>query len=178
MHPSSHAGIRQLPGPGPQVEHHPGSRPELHRALPPHRQRGADPAVCRLGGSVLQGPPGGTHGAGARRAGSQRQLPPRHRIPGAQARCLCPLPFPGAAVSDNAIPPVLRRTPGMARGTGRRGVRAHSAPGGHHHGGHGGQRAGAAARDGPALRLRGGAGPGGAQTARGPSAHPGPASRT
>ena len=28
--PSSGAGVRQLPGPGAQVEHHPGSRPDLH----------------------------------------------------------------------------------------------------------------------------------------------------
>ena len=46
---SSHAGIRQLPGPGAQVEHHPGSRPHLHRPFPPHRERGAGPAVRRHG---------------------------------------------------------------------------------------------------------------------------------
>ena len=83
------------------------SRPHLHRALPAHREGGADPAVRRLGGSVLQGPPGGTHGAGARRAGGQRQLPPRHRLPGAQARGLRPLPLPGTAFPHPAIPPVL-----------------------------------------------------------------------
>ena len=38
--------------------------------------------------------------------------------------------------------------------------------------GHGGQRFGAAPGDGPALRLRRGAGPGRAQAARGPGAHP------
>ena len=41
------------------------SRPNLRRALPPNRQGGADPAVRRLGGSVLQGPSDRTHGAGA-----------------------------------------------------------------------------------------------------------------
>ena len=34
--PSSHAGIRQLPGQGAQVEHRPGSRSDLLRALPSH----------------------------------------------------------------------------------------------------------------------------------------------
>ena len=105
--PAPNAGIRQLPGAGAQVEHHPGSRPHLHGALPPHREGGADPAVRGLGGSVLQGTLGGTDGAGARRAGGQRQLPPRHRLPGAQARGLRPLPFPGADLPHQAIPPVL-----------------------------------------------------------------------
>ena len=36
--PSSGAGVRQLPGPGAQVEHHPGSRPDLHRAFPTRRE--------------------------------------------------------------------------------------------------------------------------------------------
>ena len=52
---------------------------------------------------------GGTHGTGAWRGGSQRQLPPRHRLAGAQARCLRPLPLPGAAVSHHALPADLRR---------------------------------------------------------------------
>ena len=38
----------QLPGQGAQVEHHPGSWPHLHRALPSHREGGADPAVLGL----------------------------------------------------------------------------------------------------------------------------------
>ena len=64
--PSSGAGVRQPPGPGAQVEHHPGSRTDLHRPLPAHRKGGADTPVRRASGSVLQGPLGGTHGAGAR----------------------------------------------------------------------------------------------------------------
>ena len=62
--PSPGAGVRQPPGPGAQVEHHPGSRTDLHRALPAHRQGGADPAVRRTPGSVLQGPLGGRDGKG------------------------------------------------------------------------------------------------------------------
>ena len=42
------------------------SRTDLHRTLPPHREGGADTLVRRASGSVLQGPLGGTHGAGAR----------------------------------------------------------------------------------------------------------------
>ena len=38
----------QLPGQGAQVEHHPGSWPHLHRALPSHREGGADPTVLGL----------------------------------------------------------------------------------------------------------------------------------
>ena len=52
------------------------------------------------------------------------------------------------------------------------GVRAHSAPGGGHHGSHGGQRAVVAAGSRRVLRLRGGAGPGRTQGARSPGAHP------
>ena len=122
-------------------------------------KEGADPSVRRLGGSVLQGPPGGTDGTGAWRGGSQRQLSPRHRLAGAQARSLRPLPLPGAAVSHQALPADLRRAPGMAWGACRRGVRADPAPGGDHHGNHGGQRAVAAAGGRSALRLRRGAGP-------------------
>ena len=47
---------------------------------------------------------------------------------------------------------------GVARGAGRRGVRADPAPGGHHHGSHGGQRAVAVVGGRSALRLRTGAG--------------------
>ena len=100
---SSRAGIRQLPIQGAQVEHHPGSGTELQRPLPPHREGGEHPSARRLGGSVLPGPVGGTHGAGAWRGGSQRQLPPRHRLPGAQAWCLRPLPLPRAALSHHAL---------------------------------------------------------------------------
>ena len=42
------------------------SRTDLHRPLPPHREGGADTPVRRASGSVLQGPLGGTRGAGAR----------------------------------------------------------------------------------------------------------------
>ena len=52
--------------------------------------------------------------AGAWRGGSQRQLPPRHRLPGAQARRLRPLPLPRATVSQHALPADLRRAPGVA----------------------------------------------------------------
>ena len=61
------AGVRQPPGPGAQVEHHPGSRTDLHRALPAHREGGADPAVRRTLGSVLQGHLRGSNGEGAGR---------------------------------------------------------------------------------------------------------------
>ena len=80
--------------------------------------------------------------------GSQRQLPPRHRLIGAQAWCLCPLPLPGAAISHHALQADLRRAQGMAWGACRRGVRADPAPGGDHHGSHGGQRAVVAAGGG------------------------------
>ena len=97
---------------------------------------------------VLPGPPGGTDGAGAWRGGSQRQLPPRHWVAGAQAWCLCPLPLPGAAISHHALQADLRRAAAVARGACRRGVRADPAPGGDHHGSHGGQRAVVAAGGG------------------------------
>ena len=45
----------KLPVQGAQVEHHPSSQSDLHRALPSHREGGADPAVRPLGGSVLKG---------------------------------------------------------------------------------------------------------------------------
>ena len=118
--PPAPVRIRQLPVQGAQVVHHPGST--LQRALPPHRQGGADPSVRRLGGSVLQGPPGGTDGTGAWRGGSQRQLPPRHWIAGAQAGSLRPLPLPGAAISHHALPADLRRAAAVAWGACRRGV--------------------------------------------------------
>ena len=60
-----------------------------------------DPSVRRLGGSVLQGPPGGTDGTGAWRGGSQRQLPPRHWVAGAQAR----RPLPATASGSSCFPP-------------------------------------------------------------------------
>ena len=97
---------------------------------------------------VLPGPPGGTDGTGAWRGGSQRQLPPRHWVAGAQAWSLRPLPLPGAAISHHALQADLRRAPAVAWGACRRGVRADPAPGGHHHGSHGGQRAVVAAGGG------------------------------
>ena len=103
---------------------------------------------------------------------SNVNLPPRHRILGAQARCFCSLPFPRATVSHAALPPRLRRPPGMARGACRRGVPADPAPGGDHHGGQCGQRVVAAAGDWETLRLRRGAGPGRAQAAGGSGADP------
>ena len=102
--------------------------------------------------------------------GSQRQLPPRHRLPGTQARSLRPLPLPRATVSHPALQAGLRRAPGVAWGTGRRGVRADLALGGDHHGSHGGQRPVVAAGSRRVLRLRGGAGPGPAQGAQSPGA--------
>ena len=42
------------------------SRADLHRPLPAHREGGADTLVRRASGNLLQGPLGGTHGAGAR----------------------------------------------------------------------------------------------------------------
>ena len=44
------------------------SRPHLHRSLPAHREGAPGPAVRRAPGSLLQGPPGGTDGAGPGRA--------------------------------------------------------------------------------------------------------------
>ena len=157
---SSGAGVRQPPGPGAQVEHHPGSGTDLHRALPAHRQGGADPAVRRAPGSVLQGPPGGTDGAGKGRAGGPGRLPPRHRLPGAQARGLRPLPVPGADVSQHDLSPGLRRAARLAGRACRRGVRAHPALGSDDHGVHGGQCPGPAAGGGETLRLRRGQGAG------------------
>ena len=49
------------------------------------------------------------------------------------------------------LPAGLRCAPGLARGACRRGVRAHSAPGGDDHGVHGGQPAGPAAGGGRTL---------------------------
>ena len=85
------------------------------------------------------------YGTGKGRTGSPGRLPPHHRLPGAQARGLRPVPLPGADVSHHDLPAGLRRPQEVARRTGRRGVRAHPAPGGDHHGVHGGQRVGAAA---------------------------------
>ena len=79
---------------------------------------------------------------------AQRQLPPRHWVAGAQARSLCPLPLPGGAISHHALQADLRRAAAVARGACRRGVRADPAPGGDHHGSHGGQRAVVAAGGG------------------------------
>ena len=66
----------------------PRTRSRMHpRSI---RQGGADPDVRRLGGSVLQGPPGGRHGAGAWRG--EANVNYRHvivslvRKPGAFAR--------------------------------------------------------------------------------------------
>ena len=53
-------------------------------------------------------------------------------------RSLRPLPLPGAAVSHHALQADLRRAPAVAWGACRRGVRADPAPGGEHHGSHGG----------------------------------------
>ena len=112
------AGVRQLPGQGAQAEHHPGSWPHLHRALPAYREGGAGPAVRRTPGSVLQGPPGGTDVTYQRRTGGPGRLSPHHRLPGAQARCFRPLPVPGADVSHHDLPALLRRPQEVARRTG------------------------------------------------------------
>ena len=90
------------------------SRTDLHRALPAHREGGADPAVRRTPGSVLQGQSHRTYGAGKGRAGGPRRLPARHRLIGAQARGLRPVPVPGADVSHHDLSPGIRCAPGMA----------------------------------------------------------------
>ena len=64
---------------------------------------------------------------------------------GAQARGLRQIPVPGADVSHHDLPAGLRCPAAMAGRARRRGVRAHPAPGGDHHGVHGGQRPGPAA---------------------------------
>ena len=112
---------------------------DLLRALPAHREGGADPVVRRALGSVLQGHLRGADGKSAERAGGPRRLPPRHRLPGAQARGLRQLPASGADVSQHDLSPRIRCAPGMAGRTRRRGVRAHPAPGCDHHGDHGGR---------------------------------------
>ena len=61
------------------------------------------------------------------------QLPPRHRLIGAQAWCLRPLPL-GSSCFPPCTSADLRRAQGMAWGACRRGVRADPAPGGDHHG--------------------------------------------
>ena len=128
--------------------------------VPPHREGGQIPSVPT--GWKCTTRTTWSHGAGAWSGGSQRQLPPRHRLPGAQA---VPRLASGAA-------PRFRLTydaSGMA--TGRRGVRAHPTCR-RHHGSDGGQALTLLwKRDSPG----GGAGPGRAQGALG--AHP-PASRT
>ncbi len=126
------AGVRQLPGQGAQVEHHPGSWPHLHRTLPSHREGGAGPAVRRTPGSVLPGPPGGTDGVERmgwngwggtdgtyqRRTGGPGRLSPHHRLAGAQARGFRPLPVPGADVSHHKVCSFLPDAGGAARAAG------------------------------------------------------------
>ena len=91
------------------------SRPDLHRSLLSHREGGADPAVRRLSGSVLQGCLRGTDGAGEGRAGSPGRLPPHHRLPGTQTRSLRQVPLPGADVPHHDLPAGLRRAQAVAR---------------------------------------------------------------
>ena len=47
--PSSHAGIRQLPGPGPKVEHHPALRQAQEQAAPTPCLPGSSGRRCRSG---------------------------------------------------------------------------------------------------------------------------------
>ena len=141
-------------------------------------QGGADPAVRRAPGSVVQGPLGGTDGTRARRAGGAGRLPPRHRLLGTQARGLRPLPVPGADVSHPDLPAGLRRAAGLAGRACRRGVRAHPAPGSDDHGVHGGQRPGPAAGGGRTLRLRRSQGAGQAHAVAGAGTQPARTYRT
>ena len=95
-----------------------------------------------------------------RRPGRDR-LPPRHRLAGAQARCVRSVQVQGAYVPHRDLPPGLRCTSGVEGRACRRGVRTHPSTGRHHDGVGCGPGAEAAAGCGLALRLRGGAGAGG-----------------
>ena len=80
---------------------------------------GSSARRCRYGCTpgtwkVLQGPPGGTDGTRKGGAGGPGRLPPRHRLPSAQARGLRPLPVPGADVSHHDFRLAYDALPGMA----------------------------------------------------------------
>ena len=88
-----------------QVVHHPSA--DIATAFPPASSPARSAgrwAVCTpTGWKCTSKGHLGTHGTGAWRGGSQRQCTARHWVAGAPARCLRPLPLPGAAVSHHAL---------------------------------------------------------------------------
>ena len=99
------AGVRQPPGPGAEVEHHPGSGAHLHRALPPHREGGADPVVRRAPGGVLQGPLGG-HGW---RGCGARERPAWTTATSLAPWCASPGPSPATGSGSRCFPTLTYR---------------------------------------------------------------------
>ena len=86
--PSSGAGVRQPPGPGAQVEHHPGSRTDLHRPLPAHRCRYA----CTPSRKFTTRATWWNAWSGCAVKGRPTSITATYRLPGAQTRGLRPLP--------------------------------------------------------------------------------------
>ncbi len=101
---------------------------------PADRYGGGGPAVRRSPGGLLQGPPGRAYGSSAWRWPGRDRLPPRHRLAGAQARCVRAVQVQGAYVPHRDLPPGLRCTSGVEGRACRRGVRTHPSPGRHHDG--------------------------------------------
>ena len=81
-----------------------------------------------------KGSPGRADGSSAWRWGGRHRLPPRHRLPGAQARCVRALPIQRANVPHRDLPLGIRCPAGVEGRTRRRGLRTHPAPGRHDHG--------------------------------------------
>jgi DNA replication protein DnaC len=78
----------------------------------------------------------------ARIGAREDRLPARDLVARLQARRVRALSLPGRAVSDARVQAGLRRARRVARRPRGRRVRADRAPGGEHHAGHGGARAG------------------------------------
>ena len=138
------------------MEHRPCLQPHLRGTAAPDRAEGGGAHVRRPPGRVLQGPVRRAHPARRRVPAGPRQLPPRHRVAGPQARRFCPLPPARLALPQPCLPPRLRRAARTARpARRRRRLPAHPATGRDDYGGR--RRAGArpAAGGGPALRLPG-----------------------
>ena len=96
---SPRAGVRQPPGRG--AQRHPGSRPDLHRALPLHRRRWRS-ACTPNGWQRTRRRPVGTHGTGG---GERDGLVDYRRVIGS------PRSWPGAGSGAQARglrPPLLR----------------------------------------------------------------------
>ena len=87
----------------------------------PSRLRGYEVAVHQYADylevyykGLLQRTTGGAAGEGAGRTDSPHRLPAHHLVPGAQTRCLRPVPVPRASLPDPGLPAGLRRPEPMA----------------------------------------------------------------